>query len=73
MQAYSHRGQKQFQETSCVPAKGWCVPGLISSYVAISDFPKFYALSIKKQEIVKNQRFKLQVWTIKSYHCNKAQ
>ena len=26
--AYSHRGQKQFQETSCVPAFGWHTPGL---------------------------------------------
>jgi len=25
---YSYRGQKQFQETSHAPAKGWHVPGL---------------------------------------------
>jgi len=25
---YLHYGQKQFQETSCVPAIGWHAPGL---------------------------------------------
>jgi len=28
MQAYSHHGQKQFQETSHAPAEGWRTPGL---------------------------------------------
>jgi len=28
-QTYSHRGQKQFQDTSRMLAKGWRVPGLI--------------------------------------------
>jgi len=38
--AYSHRGQKQFQETRCTPAKGWRTPGLtkIVSYTYVEIF-----------------------------------
>ena len=32
---HSHRRQKQFQETSHMPAKGWHVPGLITTVVNI--------------------------------------
>jgi len=37
---YRHRRQKQFQETSHVPAFGWCTPGL---KIKASSFSLFQA------------------------------
>jgi len=37
MHTHSHCGQKQFQETSCAPAKGQCVPAKLFYIIETMD------------------------------------